>query len=889
MPVTIYGDGSLYGEADAIYGRISAELAAAQAAHVRETGLIVQVVDERLNAWELLTGEDFGGQYYKAVQAGQGSIWELGFWSYRGVADIVQLDNGTVVRVRNGSNTDVNDRQIWIQTITDLTSAAQWDSWSVLYSGTHYSVSIGKTGANTYAVYHAKADGLYRNNSLVWSSPSVATYGDVLNFIPVIGSTAEAGFLTYIRHDTTENPLAVRTMDLYYTPDIVNVDPVADRTNFRWTRQSAAAVLMDDGRVGKIQVHPLLFNPRSLLAGFTVHNQFFTSITNTAATPIYIIRGIGGSGGKNWYADVTISRLSDDYYYMILAEVHQVAKGQESVTDIGGIYAWSRSKDLIYWSEPVVGPPSRSVAGLVEDDNYVYWCGNDAVHRRPKTATYDISNYVPELTLEMPRDNQASSGTVNVANPDNVNNYLRDLADQQIVIKAGIKLPSTGLYEYGEFDRFWVKQVNQSVEGEKNRLVLTIGNVLDRLENELKDVYNFVGVTEWEDWKPGKRNKTFNYFFNTDTRPTVDDTDRLSTRGIVLWTGWKGLNFDATARFSSITGECGFVGRYVDARNHTRLRRSGTTLTLSELVDNVSTTVDTFTVPTGAFTLRWKQEFNHYQVWVDGVSEGSGEYRFDNYKPGYVGFQATSYKVSNFIFKDLEHPLTMENLIKTALGLGDVHDVIVSGGTSKAYAIIWGPQTDIATAADGLKASMESEKLQLVWRNGAAEVGKFNDSTIVHELQDRIIESERADEPNRRINYAIVDGNEHTWIALDLADNYRRGRSVVDYEDLPDLMTQEDVKNRAREMIRKSTIGASPGGTTPLYFDIHRMDHVLWIDNTGNEDVVRVEGITVEINQSTNPSQRMTFDNSLIADDPTEITIEQIIHEEDPAAPDDPE
>lgn len=884
MPVTIYDDGSLYGDADAIYGRISSELASAQAAHVRETGLIVQVVDERLNAWELFADGDTIPWNYRDHNDGA-PIYTLPYYSYRATAGICKLDNGNIIRVRNGDSADVDDRQIWIQTITDATNVSQWNTWSVLYSGTHYSVSIVPTSASTYAVYHSKSDGIYRNNVKMWE-PSE---GSATRFHPVGSSHPNAGWVMVIRHDVTSDPTVTRTIDSYYTSDITSVTPTADRTNFRWFRNSISAVEMDDGRIGKIQITPLFFSPRSEGAGYAVFGQFRTSYTNSNTTPPYIIRGIGGGGGKNWYGGGHIDRLSDGFYYLVLSEAHQVAKGIAPTTDIGTIMAWSRSKDLLHWSEPVVGPSGNKFAGMVEDGDYVYWAGNDAVYRRPVAVTYDITDYVPEVGIEMPRDNQASTGTVTVANPLNVNNFLRDLADQAITIQAGIKIPSSGQYEYAQFDRFWVKQVNQTVEGQKNRLTLTIGNVLDRLENELKDVYNYVGVTEWEDWKPGKRNQPFNYFFNTDTRPSVDDNSRLKTRGIVLWTGWKGLNFDVTARFSSITGDMGFIGRYIDKRNYIRLRRSGSTLSLIEVVDNVSTTVDSWGVSTGAFTLRWIQEFNHYRVFFNGVEEGSGDYEFDNYKPGYVGFQATSYKVANFVFKDLEHPLTTADLIRTALGLGDVHDVIVSGGTSKAYAIIWGPQTDIPTAADGLKTAMETDKLQMIWRNGSVEVGKFNDTSIVHTIQDRIIESERADEPNRRINYAIVDGNEHSWIALDMPDTFRRGRSVVDYEDLPELLTQEDVKNRAREMIKKSTLGASPGGTTPLYFDIHRMDHVLWIDNSGNEDIVRVEGISIEINQSTTPSQRMTFDNSLIADDPTEIVIEEVIPEETQPLPEDPE
>ena len=889
MPITLYADGSLYGDADAIYGRISSEMAAAQETFVRETGLIVQVIDQRLNQWELWSeGDPLNNDYHG--NNGGAHPYEQTFYSYRGAASICVLDNGTIVRVRLGSPGNVSDRAIYVQEITDPLTPANWESWNLLYSGTHFSVTVVPETASTYSVYHAKTAGMFKNNSSIWAVPDF-----FLRFESAGPLNPDQGFAQFLLHDVTSNPTVTRTVGHYYFDDIDTFSGFdEDPENYRWFRNAIGCLALDDGRMVKIQTLPYFFSPRSDRAGYAVFAQFKEPGFGNWTTP-YLLRGIGGGGGKNWYSTPRITKLSDGYYYMSMGESHQAADSIAPLADESQFRVWSRSKDLLHWSEPVLGPEGQKHAGIIEHSGYVWWANNAEVYRRPAEAvTYDISDYVPEASLELPRDNQASTGTITVANPDGVNDNLLELADQEIIVKPGIKVNTTGLYEYQAFDRFWVKQANQSVEGKVNRITLTIGNVMDRLDNKFKDVYNFVGQTEWDDWEDGRRNQPFNYFFNTDTAPTVDNKHRLYTRGIVLWTGWKGHNWDFTVRLSSITGDWQIIGHYQDKKNYLYLKYGGADeIWLEEMVDGEVNHLTEFFV-SGAinntvFNLRWRQKWRSTQIWYNGEDLGDDDVDFENYKPGYVGFKAGRYKVSKFHFKDLEYPLTMANLIKTALALGDVHDVIVGGGISKAYAIIWGPQTDIPTPMDGLRTAMESDKLQLVWRNGSVEIGKFNETDIVKTIENRLISSEKTEEPARRINYSIVDGNEHSWIAFDRPDTLQRGRSVVEYQDLPELLKLVDVKERAREAIRKSTMGASPTGTMPLYFDLWRMDHVLWKDNVGGDEVVRIEGMTIELRQDQQPSQRVTLDTSLIAAEPTEIVIEEIIPEEEQPIPDDPE
>jgi hypothetical protein len=111
---------------------------------------------------------------------------------------------------------------------------------------------------------------------------------------------------------------------------------------------------------------------------------------------------------------------------------------------------------------------------------------------------------------------------------------------------------------------------------------------------------------------------------------------------------------------------------------------------------------------------------------------------------------------------------------------------------------------------------------------------------------------------------ALVDGNEDSWIQIDPADAQTRGRMIVSYLDLPELMDQNAVTARAIEEIRLSSRGESPSGEAILFFDLGRMDIVTWIDNHGNEYVVRIEGIEVNINQGKEPRQTMVLDTSLV-------------------------
>lgn len=898
MPVTIYDDGSLYGDADAIYGRIGTALANAQLARVRETGLRVRVLDEQLNQWELHAGahshpdEGLGRAVYDPVY-GDLPGWDIGYSGFHGRCDYAVKNNGDIYRVRQGDPADANDNQLWHQTITDPGNPSQWTSWSVLYSGTHYgsaTVEIDPADGTTPIVYHCKSDGLYRNNSKVIDNSALETSTEkCIWYFPIKGAP-DSGWLQTVMPPTTGG--SRRMFNFYAVLDVVTPDFYLEPTiSYGWSQASLAGIMSEDETKYHFLMNaPFHFNTRNGNNGMEV--AYFRVDSDTwNQTPFYPIRGIGGGAGINYITGPRISLLSDGFYYYTAFEWHRPAGGQYSdATSLGyGFPIWSRSKDLMHWSEPVVGPPMKNawgfIGGFVESEGYVYMADSEEVWRRPiGTITTDLSNYVPELNFEIPRDNQPASGTVKVANPDGVHNELLTMSDREIVIEPGIKV-ADGSYEFVQFDRFFIDQVNKEVAGAANRLEIGIGNIWDRLDNPMRDVTNFVGKFTWDDFSEGKRNEPFNYFFATSTNPTVDEFFRLNTGGIVLLTAWKGHNPDITVRFSGASGNPRVICRYIDANNYAyfEYNTGSGAWSWNYLIDgDVNLQASGSTSADSTPVIRVRLRYGFFTLWVNGnLVENNYLPLTWTLAPGYVGFSSSSgsYKINDLHVEDWEWDLQTSDLVKTALAMGDFHDFNVGGADSRAVAIVWGPQTDIDTPAAALASMLETEKLQLCWRNGRVEVGRFEDQNPVRTIEDTVIESDEIDEASRRVNIVSVDGNEHYWLEVDVTDSKERGRMVAAYYDLPELLDQDAVTNRAREEMKRAAQGRSPGGTTPLYFDLWRMDAVTWIDNQGNSNVVRIEGFSVEINQSTTPYQRQTFDTSLYTQGSSDGLMEEGIPE----------
>lgn len=876
MTTTLYGDGSLYGDADAIYGRVSSAVLAAQANRSRETGLRVSIIDENVNNWSYVAGSTITpSELYYPVR-GAYKFKDLEYWSYRGSSWAVKLGNGDIIRVRNGTPSDSADRQIWYQRITDVTVAAQWTAWTVLYAGAHFNVSVeaSLSDPTAFIVYHSKSGGLYRNNVVVspvgdWPAGEVP-----FGFIPLVGATTTGvGWVQTLKEGLVTDG---RVFNFYYTTDILTDNPVNgyDPTNFQWMRPYLTAARLTDGKVLRVQGGSLYFNPRDGNHGITLWSSLNPSVsTNTPDEP-RVIRGLGGGGGINYYASPRIFLASDGYYYLFMSEIHEDNE-LNFVTDEESIPVWMRSKDGIYWSEPTPGPvltnPGWGLAGIVESGGFLFWLDNGQVWRRPVgVLTYDVSNYVPTCEFNLPRDNQVGEGNLVVCNPEGINDDILELSDREIVIEPGIKI-SSGSYEFAPLDRFWIKKSTRQVSGKANRIDVNFGNIWSRLDNPLRDVLNFVGKTSWEDFIiGGTHNQPFNYFFATATNASiVSGTETLELNGLAVLTAWKGHNFDVQVQFGTIgSSSAKLIGKYIDSKNYIYLEMVGTTVRLRELVDGVTSTVASSTETADVSpSLRLVITFNHYAAYLNGTLLWSGYYEWQNPKPGYCGFDSTespSYRISAFKLYDWEKDLTIRDLILTALAMGDLHSAEVSDASSKAYALTWGPQTDVTTPAAALAQMLQTEKLQLIWRNNRISIGRFDNNLPVATLQDTVIETEEIDEGNRRINVAVVDGNEHSWISIDATDLHSRGRPVNAYFDLPELLDQDSVTARAHEEIKRGSQGNSPGGRIVFQFGLWRMDPITWVDNAGTSKNVRIEGIKVQLDQGRKPKQAMELDTTLI-------------------------
>lgn len=873
MAGAVYADpGWLYGDTDVLYGLITAALADAQAASVRETALQVIVKDPQLNQWEPWAGvqqhpEDWLPTIlYKPLNTAQ--LYEKEWYTFRASHSMTKLTDDTIVRVRLGDPEVGTDRRIFVQEVTDPTVPAQWESWSALYGGSHYGCAVQSDGAGAYNVYHSKSDGINKNNGQIYTNSifSGPTYAPEAVMFDMVEGLPEAGWVYPIHRNLQDNR---RTFRLYYSGDFVGDTPAVENFDYNHLTPLVAGMKLSDTEVGFVFCAPIYTHPRDNRQG-SVIAVGIKNIATGVNSPLYPVRGIGGGAGISYAAINQVTQLSDGYYYMFGQEVHVLTRADEpnQSTSLGrGFPIWMRSKDFKHWSEPVVGPPVNNSWGpgaVAEKDDYLYWADGEVVWRRPTSVVeHDLSNYVPQLDFDIPRDNQAGTGNATVANPEKIHNNILELEDKEIQIRVGLRT-AAGIYEYQEFDKHFMKRATEEVKGAASRLNLEFGNIWDRLDIQFKDVTNFVGRFTWDDFQPSARNQPFNYFFNNSVTPTVmAGNKRLRTGGIVVYTGWKGHNPDIEAQFSSVTGDPKLLVRYVNTRNYFYLMLTMVdgVITFNQVIDGVTTELDSWSgsvdsTPKLRIRLRWHQ----YDVWQNDNYIGGGFMEESPGAQGYAGFAGTLYDVGYVHIEDYEQDLTTADLIKTALAMGDFHEALVSDAGTKVYGLIWGPQTDVPTIAEGLRKALQIEKLELIWRNGSVVVGKFNDTTPITTIEDTIIESDQVNEANRRLNFAQVDGNDKYWIEVDTADTIRRDRAMVSYFDLPELTDLDAIKERAREEIRRSARGSSPGGTTPLYFDLNRMDTITWIDNQGVEHLVRIEGFSVDINQSTRPHQQQAFD-----------------------------
>jgi hypothetical protein len=585
-----------------------------------------------------------------------------------------------------------------------------------------------------------------------------------------------------------------------------------------------------------------------------------------------------------------LTQLSDGYYYIFYGE-QRFDADKDNAISVATLF-WQRSKDLYHWSEPVaIGYDQMNPTGVavVEKSGYVYLANNGAVYRRPTAVVeYDITNYVPRVEMFVPTSLEEGRASIQVANPDGINDYLKDLGDREVTIEVGLKT-ADGSYKYTEFNDWWVDRVAQQMENAVNRLTLHTYDIFRRLSNQLRDTYNFIGQVAWNDWGVGRPNKLFNYYirggkprFTTlSASSRVIEIRRIARSQFTLYTGWKGHNCDITIRFrggSLVNKKWGVVYRYVNSKNYywARITNDEGTLQLVRVRNGSSTTLASYSISGGTSspTIRVQVRYGFHYIYLQRNNSGdtlnlriTHNETTPSVAPGYVGMRyysasTNNYMADRFALTTWETNYTTDDLVKTALSFADLHDYIVAAGTERQLAIVWGPQTELATPAAALKELFEQHKLNMTWRNGTLTVGQFKELEIVRTIQNESIEFEVTEESGQRINLASVDGQEDSYIAIDGADTRSRGRQIVAYFDVPELDTTEAVVERANEEIRNGVTATRYRGVAPLFFELWRLDGVTWYDPAGDPHDLRIHTIQVTVEQNDEPVQHVEYELS---------------------------
>lgn len=860
--LAVYGTGQKYG-AGHKYGRIDPLISYAQSQPSRTTGLKIIIRDSFPNKWEYVTGTPIVPVDWTI---GQNSTSQF-YFGYRWQMAMCVLGNGTIVRVRVG-NGDPGDYNIYKQEITNPLTASQWTTWTLAYSGSHYAVAVSPATISTYNIYASKYDGIYRNNSLVSSR------GSVIKLIAVPG-LPEAMYVVTVSAHTDKR----RILDVYYTPDITITEPFYD-DNFDWIRTEISA-WNDGSSLYRAQVAAFHSDPRSPnVAESLVVGKANSTAGGLFTDPPRLVRGFASQAGHNAITNPYLIKLSDGFYYLFYSEARYDASKDKAI-NLSTIF-WQRSKDLKFWSEPIaIGFDDMTPTGfsVVETAGYIWLANNGAVYRRPVSylQEYELSDYVSEVSLELPRGNEEGTGSFTVANPSGVNDAIKDFTDKEVDVQLGIKA-SNGIYKYTQFGKWWVHSVDQERDGQVNRLPVKLYDLWRRLDVPLRDTYSFIGQVDWEDFAPGNPNQLFNYYPRSckATVKKVTPTNiyvqvsQVTTSSFLLYTGWKGHNGIASMRVRGGTPEkdtkIGLVIRYQDAKNYLWVYYHNKYLKLVQVVAGKATELDSqYLGALGNPTINARARWDQIDFWVTGKTVRSKTISHPFTKPGYTGVRATgikSYTFDRFKLTSWETPYTTSDLIRTALAMGDFHDVVVAGGEDPQLAVVWGPQTDLKTPAAALRSLLEQYKLDLVWHNGQIHVGQFKNLNIVKTLSDEIISSEAGETAGQHINLAVVDGQEDTYIEIDGPDTRERGRQIPNYFDLPELKNYDSVRARAREEVRKGVVATSLTGSIVLLFDLYRMDAVLWTEPDGTTSSQRIEGMTINANQGLTPYQRMDLDMS---------------------------
>lgn len=148
--------------------------------------------------------------------------------------------------------------------------------------------------------------------------------------------------------------------------------------------------------------------------------------------------------------------------------------------------------------------------------------------------------------------------------------------------------------------------------------------------------------------------------------------------------------------------------------------------------------------------------------------------------------------------------------------------------------------------------------------SGTLRIGRFVDADPSYTIDNEILSHDQLDEGQARPNVAAVDGQDDSWTEYGRGDLNSRDVAINAYLDLPELQSVGDVRQRALQELETASRTTSPGGACSWMPWFSRMDKVFWIAEDASKYEARIEGLTVEVDQTTTPSQRATIDTGLL-------------------------
>lgn len=874
---------------------------------IRQNGTVATVVEDHSNDWEDFAGVDINVDVAYRYAEGDGPAEdERTHWAYRGQAAMcITADESKIVRVRIGDGS-TDDRQLYKQEITDPTDASQWETWTVYDSNTNYAVAISSTTGAGFKIYHARTTGIFVNNVAKY------TRGGIIRIRTIPGRAGSVFFATVDTHNDGN-----RMIDWYYIDDIEDAVATEECGNYHWYREDLGAIVhaptdpVTDGSMFIVRGVAMNGGARHTAASQHLVQSYWNFIESDRRNEwdnADVILGPSGEAGFRVYEDMylttQISDLPDNdfqTYYLFFTESWLDSVGR-SLSNLLKPLFWCRTKGIPQdWSEPV--PTGYSVwgfAGAVQFGDYVYAAGNGRVLRRTTVREdLDLTDYVIDGSFDLPRENDAGTGSLTCANPDNVIGEMLGLSatsdagrtEKRLTLQLGVKeLPVDSDepvdYTWKENSSWWTSLLTKSHDGNADHLIVDFGDFWHRLDNQFRTTISQPGRFEWRDWAVGADNLLVNkVYLNYGGElfrvadASGDSFHLQTTKGITIFTGAPFENVHVSCFFYADTGS--IVFRFVDQQNYCYAHYNGTYLSLHSVVKGKDTLLKRIAKSgTHGFWLSVEVRWNRIEVSYNSevLLEGSALDELPS-TMGFVGIRVDAadpgLEISDFEIAEYNRPLTSAELIRKLLAYVEEFNVYVDPSFADVDQIakVWGPQSDLDTPAKALQDALGSGKSDVVWRDYGPDegdfadpdrayiwVGRFGEDEPSYTIQNEVISQSQVNNGKERPNIVTVDGQVDSRVQYDGADLRLRGRTVNDYIDAPDLLTPGDVRKRAEQEVIDATRQNSPGGDTIWRPEFNRLDTVYWIDGDGNKWRTRIEGLKVEWSQSMQPFQHATID-----------------------------